>query len=240
MFEKMRNLKWDACLNVRDLGGLRTEDGRETVFGQFVRADGLDQLNAKGAALMQEYGISTIIDMRDSRERNADLGYAGVRRLHVPLEDQSDEEFWQNWRAFNCTPLYYRAFLEHCPERVMSVFAAIAEAGSGGIVFHCGSGRDRTGLISLLLLRLVGVTPAEVIEDYVLSQPNLKPLNRVKDEQAIEAAFVKFETDVETTLYALMKDLDARKYLSDCGISDAQIEHIKSRLLSMACSDSQS
>ena len=189
---------------------------------------------------MQEYGIGTIIDMRDSRERNADLEYAGIRRLHVPLEDQSDEEFWQEWRAFNCTPLYYKAFLEHCPERVKTVFAAIAEAGPGGIVFHCGAGRDRTGLIAMLLLRLVGVTPAEVLADYVLSQPNLKPLNRVKDEQAIEAAFVKFETNVEATLYALMRDFDARKYVSDCGISDAQIERIKSRLLSMACSDSQS
>ncbi|HEY9733027.1 MAG TPA: tyrosine-protein phosphatase [Drouetiella sp.] len=227
----MRNLNWDGCLNVRDLGGLKTEDGRETTFGQFVRADGLDQLNASGVAQMQEYGISTIIDMRDSRERNADLEYAGVRRLHVPLEDQSDEEFWQEWRAFNCTPLYYKPFLEHCPERVMSVFAAIAEAGPGGIVFHCGAGRDRTGLISMLLLRLVGVTPAEVWGDYLLSQNNLKPLNRVKEEQAIAAAFVKFETDVETTLYALSKDLDVRKYLSDCGISDAQIERIKARLL---------
>jgi protein-tyrosine phosphatase len=52
---------------------------------------------------------------------------------------------------------------------------AIAEAAPGGVVFHCGGGRDRTGLIALLLLALADVEPNEIVADYELSNRRLPP-----------------------------------------------------------------
>lgn len=226
----MRTLNWSACVNVRDLGGLSTRHGDTTVFGRMVRADSLDRLDDDGVASMRRYGISTIIDMRDARERDATTSYESIERLHLPLEDQSDEEFWQKWRHYNSTPIYYRAFLNHCPERVRSVFEPIALAPPGGIVFHCGSGRDRTGLIAILLLNLVGVSPEQIVGDYCLSAPNLKPLGQVKDQEAIEAAYKANKTDAETEILALLSDFDAETYLLDSGLSREMIELIRSRI----------
>lgn len=195
-----------------------------------VRADSLDRLNDDGVTSMCQYGISTIIDMRDARERDAALSYGKIERLHVPLEDQSDEEFWQKWRKCNSTPIYYRAFLKHCPERVRSVFESMALAPAGGIVFHCGAGRDRTGLIAILLLNLIGVTPDEIVADYCLSAPNLKPLRQLKDEEAIELAYQANKTDAVKEILALLSDLDTETYLLESGLSRELLERVRSRL----------
>jgi protein-tyrosine phosphatase len=84
--------------------------------------------------------------------------------LHLPLDGVEDTELWQDWRGrpeFG-TPLYYRPFLDHFPERTAAVFTAIARAESGGVAVHCGIGRDRTGLIALMLLALAGADPDEI------------------------------------------------------------------------------
>ena len=43
-----RDLVWEGCLNVRDLGGLPTEDGGETRFGRVVRSDNVKKLSEAG------------------------------------------------------------------------------------------------------------------------------------------------------------------------------------------------
>ena len=83
---------------------------------------------------------------------------AGLTTLHLPLDGVEDMEFWKDWhgRPEFGTPLYYRPFLDHFPERTAAVFTAIARAEPGGVAVHCGIGRDRTGLIAILLLALAG------------------------------------------------------------------------------------
>jgi hypothetical protein len=66
--------------------------------------------------------------------------------------------------------------LEHKAERCAAAVAAVADARPGGVLVHCTIGRDRTGLVSLLLLALVGVAPADIADDYELSNPRLEPL----------------------------------------------------------------
>jgi protein-tyrosine phosphatase len=63
---------------------------------------------------------------------------------------------------------------EH-PERVIAAVRAIATAPPGCVLFHCASGKDRTGLLALVLLALAGATPDEIIADYLPSRDRLKP-----------------------------------------------------------------
>jgi protein-tyrosine phosphatase len=56
--------------------------------------------------------------------------------------------------------------------------AAVADARPGGVLVHWTIGRDRAGLVSLLLLALAGVAPADIADDYELSNPRLEPLRR--------------------------------------------------------------
>jgi protein-tyrosine phosphatase len=127
-----RDLDWDGCFKVRDLGGLRTSDGRVTRWGAIVRADSLDRLTPVGWSALQAYGIRTIVDLRNDDElgTSADTRQADVNFTHVPLDDLADGSFWGYWASgpqFG-TPLYYRPFLERKPERCAAAVAAVARA----------------------------------------------------------------------------------------------------------------
>ncbi|MEO6061619.1 MAG: tyrosine-protein phosphatase, partial [Thermoflexales bacterium] len=59
----VRTVRWSACLNVRDLGGLPLRGGGRTRFGAIVRADGLFRLTPAGLEEVRAYGIRTVIDL---------------------------------------------------------------------------------------------------------------------------------------------------------------------------------
>ena len=59
-----RQLVWDACFNVRDIGGYRLRSGGCTRWGRFVRADNLCRLTLTGRAALVNYGVRTVIDLR--------------------------------------------------------------------------------------------------------------------------------------------------------------------------------
>ena len=69
---RLRLLPWEGCLNVRDLGGCVTRDGRETRWRAVIRADTLCRLSATGVQALLDYGIRTIIDLRSADERATD------------------------------------------------------------------------------------------------------------------------------------------------------------------------
>ena len=59
-----RALRWDGCVNVRDLGGLPLEGGGETRFRAVVRADDAAGLTPRGVRALLDYGVSRIVDLR--------------------------------------------------------------------------------------------------------------------------------------------------------------------------------
>jgi protein-tyrosine phosphatase len=91
---KTRDLLWDGCLNVRDLGGLPTADGRETRYGAVVRADSVSQLSDAGWRALVDYGVRMVLDLRGDHEREddppADLP---VEVVHVPFMEANEAEW---------------------------------------------------------------------------------------------------------------------------------------------------
>lgn len=138
-----------------------------------MRADAVDRLTAAGWQALRAYGIRTIVDLRNHDERGADLTPRprGLTTVHLPLDAIEHRDFWDLWSSGPqfATPLYYAPFLERFPERTARVVAAIAHAPPGGVLFHCVRGRDRAGLVAMLLLALVGVAPKDIAADYELS-----------------------------------------------------------------------
>jgi protein-tyrosine phosphatase len=92
-----RNLDWEGCFNVRDLGGLSTIEGRLTRWGAVVRADSLGHLTAAGWSALKAHGIRTIVDLRNDEELASDAQALPDRptTVHVPLDDIADTEFWK-------------------------------------------------------------------------------------------------------------------------------------------------
>jgi protein-tyrosine phosphatase len=183
-----RTLRWDGCVNIRDLGGHPTEDGRTTRFGAVVRADSIRELSDAGWAELLAYGVSRIVDLRFESELALDPPReVPVEVMHVPLLPDLDAPEWAEIDevgdaapdASSATRAVYLEFLERFRARVGEAITAVAEAPAGTVIVHCLGGKDRTGLVVALLLRLAGVGPQEIAEDYALSGPNLRTMTDV-------------------------------------------------------------
>src|SRR5436190_1302992 len=97
---RARYLAWDACYNIRDVGGYPTESGGQIRWRTLVRADNLNRLTDDGQAALLDYGLRTIIDLRLAEELEtypnpwaAREGVEGAPRyLHLPLHYAEDTE----------------------------------------------------------------------------------------------------------------------------------------------------
>ncbi len=223
-----RRLDWDGCSNVRDLGGLRTRDGLTTRWGAVVRSDHPARLTTAGWSALYAHGIRTIISLRtqgmleevpDTAPRPADL-----TTVNVAIEDVTDiqSEFVQKWATNDlwCTPLYYRDALKSWPERHAAAFSAIAHAQPGGVLIHCKRGVDRTGILTMLLLASVGVTPDDIVADYELS---LDPER--------EVLLAREHTSTREVLQATLDWLNIDIYLREGGLNQDDLAAVRARLL---------
>lgn len=223
---KKRVLVWDGCTNVRDLGGLRTRDGRMTRWGAVVRSDTPARLTAAGWSALYAYGIRTIISLRTFGlvENELDITplHSDIVTVQAAIEDFTDPEFVQQCVTTDlwCTPLYYKDALLRWPERHAAVVSAVARAGPGGVLFHCIRGHDRTGIIALLLLALVGVTPDDIIADYELS------LDPERDK-----LLAREHSSVRDALLGALAGLDIDSYLVRGGASQDDVAAVRRRLL---------
>ncbi|BEL03620.1 tyrosine-protein phosphatase [Actinoplanes sichuanensis] len=225
-----RDLDWDGCVNVRDLGGLPTGDGRVTRRGSIVRADSLDRLSADGWAALHAYGVRTVVDLREADERTAEVVRPdGITVVTVALDDNDDADFWYRLidDEADGTPLYYRSFLEHKSDRCVLALTEVARAAPGAVVVHCGIGRDRTGLIALLLLALAGVTADAIVADYTLSEARLRAY--FGDERdPIAERLAEQGTTIGEVLHRLLDGFDVDSGLA---LTDADRAAIRARLL---------
>lgn len=253
-----REITWEGFYNARDLGGLPTRDGRLTRPGALIRSADLRFVTDAGWRAAYDAGVRTVIDLRNDDEiyswsgsgltaRAGSAHFAptgsgpfvplGMQWVHVPLDGVEDTDFWRylNDERLNGTPLYFRPFLQRKPDRCAAAVRAVARAQPGGVIFHCGAGRDRTGLLTLLLLALVGVDPEAIASDYELSTERLGALfaamGREDQGPMIEKILADKGTTAREALLATLDGFDAEAYLLAAGVSSDDLVAIRSRLL---------
>lgn len=232
-----RHLDWDGCFNVRDLGGLRTMSGLAIRRGALIRADAVDRLTADGWSALHVHGVRTVVDLRNDDEIGSDTAPrpADVTTVHLPLDGVHDTEFWARWGdGRHGTPLYYRPFLDRFPDRVAGVVAAVAHAGPGGVLVHCGVGRDRTGLVTMLLLVLAGVAAEDIAADYDLSASRLPPLFAARgtsDQQPrLQALLDRERTSAAAVIVSTLAELDVERRLRTAGLTAPDLDLLRRRL----------
>jgi protein-tyrosine phosphatase len=245
---RSRDLVWDGLLNVRDLGGHPTEDGGRTRFGVYVRADNLERLTDAGWRALVDYGVHTVVDLRLAVERGAapppDLP---IVALHRPLVPDFGHQDWLEINTLSLgavppesTRLVYLEFLERYRDRFGDAVSAIASAGGdGAVLFHCMGGKDRTGLVTALLLRVAGVDRESVASDYALSGTNLQAVHEewiagALDDDDRELRIRISATPAEAML-GVLATLDERYdgvegYLRAAGVGDRELANIRLRL----------
>jgi protein-tyrosine phosphatase len=243
-----RALAWDGCLNVRDLGGFATDDGGETRFDRVVRADSVRKLSRAGWAAAVSYGISRVVDLRWREEREADPpAELPVEVVHVSLFGEQGsgrraEVDRQEAAAGDDVAekaYHYLHALEHHCRQFATAVSLVADAPAGVVLVHCEGGKDRTGLVSALLLRLAGVAAQDVAADYALSEVYLAPrheqwLQEAADE-AERAQILKWTTTPAGAMLRVLDDLERRhgsvaRYLRAAGATEDVLEHARVRL----------
>ena len=164
----------DRAYNFRDLGGLPTEDGRVTRSGVLYRSATLHDLGPEAAAVLrEEWGIGCVVDLRTPEEVAAQGGTTaaawGARCLALPVlppplpADGGPTDLLSR----------YIVYLERSTPNVVAVLRHISRTVPAPVAIHCTSGKDRTGVVTALLLRLVGVTEEAVVGDYAATAANI-------------------------------------------------------------------
>jgi protein-tyrosine phosphatase len=137
----------------------------------------MHELTAASQDALVEYGIRTIIDLRMSlelqAEPNAFAGSTRLRYCHMnmmgdePLEASSVAV--RGGERADRTLASYSSILDQCHARIGEILAVLAAEESRPAAYHCAGGKDRTGIISALLLGLAGVSEETISADYGLS-----------------------------------------------------------------------
>jgi hypothetical protein len=231
-----RALVVEGLHNARDLGGLTRADGSLTPFGVFFRSANLDAMTPRAWRWLHERGVRTVIDLRAPAEHAPDPTARPdwLTTSCIDLDRLANTEFWADYLADGRfgTALYYLPHLAALPERMGAVLQAIADAPAGGVLFHCTGGRDRTGLVAMVLLAAAQVTAQDIVEDYLITvrQADLMAdaTGRSNPEPMIEELCRSFGTSTAGAFRDAVAGLDLDAVFTRAGLTEATIDRIRS------------
>ena len=133
----------------------------------------------------------------------------------------------------------YLIFLEHFDYNVAAAIRAIANAPEGGVVIHCAGGKDRTGLLTALLLHVAGVGIDEIAADYSLSEERLRPRHEqwfaeAESDEELERMKRMSQTPAES-IEGVFEELERRYgsvegYLRQAGLTEDELDRARARL----------
>lgn len=173
-----RDIPLGQIPNFRDLGGYYTQDGRQVKWNHVFRASSLHKLSDDDHATLRRMGVQLVCDLRTHEEVNdmPDHLPPQLQYLHLPATN-SDNRYFQIVRLLldprflpRLLPdLYTRVMIDENPQVFRQFFERLTQPENYPLIVHCAAGKDRTGIASAMLLRLLGVPDDTIIADYSLS-----------------------------------------------------------------------
>ena len=254
-----RHIPLDSLQNFRDLGGYKAADGRTTQWRVFTRCAGMHRLTETDQQKMVDYGIGAVVDLRLPREiersPNPFADYDGMAYHHLDFWGDRVDDFRSSKSSITQAEKLadlYRTGLGRCSGIIAEIVSTLADVGDHAAVFHCGAGKDRTGLIAAMLLGVVGVPHATIAADYALTERYLKDPNRDHDnpdpmfipesERAkVDAAGAQplpiyMSSCLPETMLLALEFLDdhyggVESYLRKAGLSGPHIDRLRTRFM---------
>ncbi len=240
-------LPLEKAYNVREIGGYPLKDGGQTAYHRFLRADDISQLSDNDVNFLLNYGVNFVLDLRSEWEatRMPDklieqpcVGYARVALFGRDLSRTSQNSSKDVKKGLDG---FYLSMVKN-KQAIIEIFEEIANAPEGCILFHCYAGKDRTGVLAMLLMSLAGVGRGDCLTNYIQSYLNLsqKPdyidnsVERMPEELKEEAKLMmKSQPEALIPVYDYVMDNygSTEAYLLECGLTSEQITKVKKRII---------
>jgi protein-tyrosine phosphatase len=166
-----RMIALEGAVNFRDLGGYAAGGDMRTRWRTLFRADGLGELTEADLSVLRGLGIRTVIDLRSGSELERgrfDVDAHPVAFHHFPFIDELPDA-----QDFDRRPgllgSQYLEIVADAGDQILAALEVLASPDALPAVFHCTAGKDRTGVLSAVVLSLLGVDEPTVVTDYALS-----------------------------------------------------------------------
>lgn len=252
-------IELEGAVNVRDLGGLPTEDGGQIAAGRLLRSDNLQGLTPGDVArLVDDIGVTTVVDLRTTGEVELEGpgpldAVPGIRHAYHPVlpalgtrTDAVAEALLVRKIAADkarypddVTCGHYLGYLEERPAEVTGALRSIATSDGAAIV-HCAAGKDRTGVVVALALTLAGAGRDEVVADYMATGDRIEAVLgrlRVSPTYAADTSSrpVAAHMPRPETMKAFLEQLEVRyggltRWLASNGFGDDEVSLLRARL----------
>jgi protein-tyrosine phosphatase len=234
-----RLVRLEGAANVRSFEGLRGA-AAAIPADSFIRAADLNRLSAADRDALAARGVSLNIDLRTAEEAASapDLLASDQRFGYSRISLLGSEKLDMASLPTSLGDLYVRSLADNKPQ-YRQVFEAMARQDSGTVLFHCTAGKDRTGMISALLLSLAGVERGQIVANYAESERNLGASLKMTPQMAemieknprIAALMGSPPEAIESFLDSLERDHGGvRAYFREIGVNDLDVERLLRRL----------
>lgn len=190
--------------NPRDLGGYIGYNGRRLKMKRLIRSGKISDLSQHDAEFLRNYGLVKIIDLRSPLEcqKAADSKIAGVEHYNISLsvDDNTNGGKKDIARVFEiyrhdqyagfklmCDRYRDHVLKEHAQNSLHKILEILANTEEGSVLYHCSEGKDRTGIVTVAVLYLLGVDMETIRQDYLYSNYMLNEYRAKKDQLARQA-----------------------------------------------------
>lgn len=242
-----RDVRLGNLFNVRDLGGYPTLDGHSVSWGRVYRAASLHLFDPEHAQDWHRLGLSTVVDLRRARERAAGgwpplLDSAVVYELPVLPDDWT----LPKERFSSATEHLSHAYDDMArlgADAVRRTFELLADPERYPLLFFCVAGKDRTGILAVLLLTALGVDEDTALDDYELSGDRVVALvEHLRSNEGLDRGnpMINQPLEVLRAPRSAMADALTRLreqhgsvlgYLDSCGVADDLRAAVRTQLL---------
>lgn len=233
-------LPLNTMFNLRDMGGIPTLNGSITKYGVFLRGDDPVNLTKEDIQYLKNYGVTTVVDLRTSGEWESrpnpcyDIADIAYHQVTLGTDSVGDITQFMNTKNPDLLGDFYIQMLTQQQDRFKKIFQNFANNTTGASMFHCSAGKDRTGVVAMLLLDLAGVNSFYICQNYSYSFDNImrNPLVRNTSTNLPRVLLYSKPETMERVVQMLHQTYgSARNYLIATGCRSSELDSILNRFL---------
>ena len=237
-----RRFEFEQVYNFRDMGGYAASDGRTVRWRRLFRSGEPQRFSeAESQELRRSVALATVIDLRSGGEADHPRGLGpliaeGVTRYHFPMGDPRSKYAARESGGWDP---HYGNLLEERGDEWATIIRLLSDEAAYPAVFHCVTGKDRTGVLASLIYGVLGVDEQTILEDFGMSQigmdrlvSDLRAQGKISADEQVNPALgvpvpaMEYMLDVLRTRHGGAVD-----FLRAHGVSDDELQRLTELLL---------